>query len=117
MATLYTRGHGGGCCGITHIYCMTPFEEKDAKKLKYTVDSVVNNCYRPAPAAEGRIDYNNPECPRSILIEVVTTDEQEERNPLLKQTLAELGFVKVTTFCNNNSSNLCYVYHKCTRIE
>lgn len=92
MATVQD-GHGGGCCGMLHIYGFNRGQqERDLKKVQEQIKRV----------------KRNSEC---RLIEIVLTDPQIKNMPELSNGLKRLGFKLKTRFLNINSGNYCNVLH------
>lgn len=81
-------GHGGGCCGVRHLYAFRG-DETQATLNRYT---------REAGQA-------------GIMLEAVLTNGQMQRSPALRGRLIEAGFRPVTSFRNGNSGNTCNVFH------
>lgn len=102
-------GHGGSCCGISHIYSFPRFNPKGPGSA---------NCITNADEAERRIRY---------LISKYWTDSSrrlsEDKNRLYEAVLQnsqraewepvllKIGFELVTKFKNTNSGNQVFVYH------
>lgn len=90
-----TRNHGGQCCGIDHVFNFNKGSEKnDILELTNVLAS---------------IDSRRPS--QGLLTEVVLTTSQLRDMPELVKYLKETGFVLVTRFKNENSRNICNVFH------
>lgn len=89
------RSHGGGCCGVTHIYVFPTLPSTEWLKTQ------INN----TQAADVKR-------PRSHLIEAVLTDQQMQ---MWARTLKEFGFVLGPRWFNSNSRNYCNVLTYQTR--
>lgn len=99
---MYHQTHGGGCCGMGHIYSMGLFEPTD--EMKADKLSMLN-CY----IEELQEDLIDDEIiGDSFLLEVVINAAQRKGWGVL---LTERGFKEVNSFNNNNTGNTCYIYH------
>lgn len=83
MAT--TTVHGGGCCGARHIHT---FRDDDAINVASLVNNVIEAC--------GAGNH--------LLLEVILSNRQTQRNPLLLAKLAELGFVYTSAWTGNHGT-------------
>lgn len=84
-------GHGGHCCGLRHIFSFSATEERNPDNIN--IELVRSNQYGRAT-------------------EVVLTDNQCRNYPNILQRLADLGFVLAGRFMNDNSDNICNVFHR-----
>lgn len=82
--------HGGGCCGVRHIYNFTGTRTEAIEEEIKTAVSRVGS---------------------AGLYEIVLTGAQLRRRPAIAKIIQELGFRFVTRFKNPNSRNICYVFH------
>jgi hypothetical protein len=92
--------HGGGCCGMMHIYA---FENGPRPYLLRLLDTQMRDWVEENYAsAAGEKTFN-------VLLEAVLTDDQMANGwaPELKQR----GWKLVTRFFNSNSGNYCNVLH------
>jgi hypothetical protein len=85
---LEIRGHGGNCCGMWHLVNFN---------ATTTQESILSYLRR---------------IPKGRLIEVVLNQTQIELYPRVLEGLATYGFVLTTVFRNDNSRNVCYVFHR-----
>lgn len=86
-------GHGGGCCGMLHIYGFSRArQQQDLECVSKKLKAVKHK--------EG-----------CRLIEIVLTDPQIKNMPELTNGLKRLGFKLKTRFLNINSGNYCNVLH------
>lgn len=104
---LEAEHHGGGCCGVTHLYgfpdCSEQFKITEAEKKAWLRDAI-NSCIDMFGDFEysGMDYYEWRGC-----IEVVLSEHQ------LKdwcKPLEEAGFKQVFSFLNHNSGNECHVF-------
>lgn len=79
--------HGGGCCGMRHIYGMGTGSTGQLQELVAAVN-------------------------RNILIEIVMTDGQCQNRPEILRKMEELGFVLVNRSQNPNTTNIINVFHR-----
>lgn len=82
--------HGGGCCGVRHIYNFTGTRTEAVEEGIKTAVSRLSS---------------------AGLYEIVLTGAQLRRRPAIAKIIQELGFRFVTRFKNPNSGNICYVFH------
>lgn len=112
---MYVRRHGGGCCGISHVWGLEyfyPFDAKDREKARIKkLKQLCNRAYRNN--RNRRIGYFGWMAGRTEAkdwkqhnIQVVITQKQEE----WVASLEELGFKKVYAGKNGNSGNTCYIW-------
>lgn len=87
---MHRQEHGGGCCGINHIYGF------NAQSRSWTFKLLKE-------AIRQRKDER-----RSGLMEVVLTDAQAIT---YDEFLTQQKFYRVARFLNSNSGNYCNVYH------
>lgn len=92
-----SEDHGGNCCGITHMWNLTRYEE--GSEFEESVDEFI--CWR---MYEDGDDHSH-------LIEVVLTDAQINEFRGRARYLKEKGFKLVNRFLNDNSGNWCNVLH------
>lgn len=90
---LYKSGHGGGCCGMRHLY---GFSDRTV-----TLDELTPE----------RIKEHFGLDTRWGLCEVVLTNKQLSSWPGLGETIQRAGFKYVHKFKNPNSGNICNVFH------
>lgn len=101
MDDVIEDGHGGECCGITHVSNFDTYSEPTADELK-------------AAAEEFQRDHGGAS--RDHMYEAVLTDNQLSwKDGFWRKQLKKAGFKKVTRFRNSNSGNYCNVFHKCNR--
>jgi ribosomal protein S8 len=81
------RSHGGGCCGIRHIFAFDGTSEQVRTRLRGLL--------------------TGPERPRNRAVEVVLIPSQQ-RN--YGRILEEEGFIPTFSFVNGNTGNTCIVY-------
>lgn len=124
--------HGGGCCGIRHIFGFgmgNSVKQKLLAKPKgdYDLKALFTEA-RPEETHLARlkaiIDFKDQKWPYGI-IEVVLTDyavyknnpydEQDKYNQVKywRKELEKLGFKLVSKCFNSNSQNNDYVFHRC----
>ena len=95
-------GHGGSCCGISHIYhfqgmnstVRTP--ENCEARVRFLISKYWHDSGRT-------LDRNKNRLYEAVLKE----SQRKEWEPVL----LAVGFELVTDFLNTNSGNRCYVYH------
>lgn len=85
--------HGGQCCGIANVFDFTEGDEEA------DITSLSGILLR-------RNQHNN-----GLLTEVVLTNTQLKMMPRLVAFLKETGFVLGPRFLNENSGNICNVFH------
>lgn len=85
------RAHGGGCCGMRH-------------SVGYSLQNDANRIYETIRAAKAGRQPGR-------LIEVVVTNDQLNGQPNLGPILSKEGFKLVNRFLNDNSGNICNVFH------
>lgn len=101
--------HGGGCCGISHIYNF-PIHYFDLKGLNQIIGEAVDEVKDNVDAANendrvAERPINNPYRGKfNHLIEIVLTDEQMMT---WSKTLKERGFKLGPRWLNDNSGNYC----------
>ena len=94
--------HGGGCCGMGHIWDMgipNSAEKEDRLRMLNTLMS---------GQAEELSEDGDPEDDYSFLMEVVIIGSQQT---FWDAVLKERGFILVNDFINSNTDNTCYIYH------
>lgn len=99
-------GHGGGCCGISHIYGFSGFRWSSSNNPRNSEDAErrVRFLISKYWADSGRrLDDRKNRLYEAVLRE----SQREEWEPVL----LAVGFELVTDFLNTNSGNRCYVYH------
>ena len=89
---LVLRNHGGGCCGMRHIYGFYG----TVANIKQQLERLM------AQVPQGRT--------RCRVIECVLTQAQRR---MYGKTLEDAGFKIVTRFNNANTSSTLNVYHYC----
>jgi hypothetical protein len=134
-------GHGGQCCGVTHVYnipsspdaMIAERKKKDSFQQSAHLASypylylVTNEGFPKQTAAERMAEIvKRIECgteddddddelehgrPQGV-IEVILTDEQLGENRDWHEVLTALGFELVTETENSNSGNILNIYHK-----
>ena len=100
--------HGGGCCGVEHIYDFShsPNAEVVASALTGIVSDRTCDCGECSEVA-------------AFMAEAVLTDYQaftKHANftpSTWHEVMLSVGFKRVTRFLNSNSGNYCNVYHYC----
>ena len=85
--------HGGQCCGIANVYNFTTGSEE--ADIIYLSDIL-----------RFRNQHN-----KGLLTEVVLTNTQLKAMPRLVAFLKETGFALGPRFLNENSGNICNVFH------
>jgi hypothetical protein len=98
--------HGGGCCGMRHLY---EFEDPSdfpsrttlAEKLQYIQNGVTRALDR-----QGQ-NLSNGEFYRSMAIEIVLAEYQWS---FWDTAVRRAGFKRVLEFLNSNSGNRCRIY-------
>lgn len=85
------RQHGGGCCGMRH-------------SSGYSLNNDTYRIYEKIREDKRCRD-------RGRLIEVVVTDSQLRSQSSLGPILAAEGFRLVSRFTNDNTGNICNVFH------
>jgi hypothetical protein len=107
--------HGGGCCGITHLYNF-PFgdthslEQKKAGLQKEIDYAVMRHRYADdwiERREDGEDDIDIAKDWRHA-IEVILNEHQLQH---WNDVLEAVGFKQVFSFLNNNSGNECFVYY------
>lgn len=83
--------HGGGCCGLRHLFSFSGSTDRNPSDINFELTR--SNNYGRAT-------------------EVVLTDSQCRNYPNVLQRLADLGFVLAGRFHNDNSDNVCNVFHR-----
>ena len=116
-------GHGGGCCGIIHLWDFGTTPDgylKSAGKsgnlpkegesiedwIKRVIWQALQSQYGGSEEWEDEDNWN-------ALVEVVLNGEQ-----ILwgwGKVLYAIGFSEVSKFLNSNSDNMCYVFHLQTK--
>lgn len=99
MSRVQYSSHGGGCCGISHVWNFN--DQTD--RLEFT--NIHNGPVVTLTEAIARIDEGR-------CLEIVLTDEQIEDATDLCVDLRNAGFELVSRFYNSNSGNMCNVLHK-----
>lgn len=103
--------HGGGCCGMTHVY---GFDNRPNEKLLNKLDKILANYTgRYSDSADGcDCEFCVKERERmktfNALLEAVLVDEQMFT---WAPELRKRGFRLVNRFFNSNSGNYCNVLH------
>ena len=93
---MYTRAHGGLCCGITHLLeCYGTDADVHA----------VEDAAKKLQEAQQYVSY--PEC---ILKEIVLTNKQMRACPNVLFAMKRAGFVRVARWKNSNSGNVCNMF-------
>lgn len=127
MTDLRRSGHGGHCCGMTHIWnfpaspetMLDKREEESPKSLDtYLTNNPemanVINEYFPAQTALERLDEIlcriDEDRPQGIVEAVLIASQVNYWNSVL----TERGFKCVNDNMNSNSGNRLYVYHRNT---
>lgn len=131
---MYIRPHGGGCCGMTHIYSLgvdPKFVLGAVTKPSVIPQNNQNVLYsRPKESNEERLRWiistigtrcqqvGNPRLPCNCedltiarpggIIEVVLTQHQVI---LWRPVLEDIGFKEVNSAVNSNSNNTIHVFH------
>lgn len=99
------NSHGGGCCGVSHIYNFNNTPTNYAGPDSYLPT------HNPAHTGAKQFELclqNIRRSRSSGMIEIVLLDYQD-RN--WKKIVTEAGFEKVGTFINSNTSHRLNVYH------
>jgi len=105
---MFYTGHGGSCCGISHVADING--SPTSSNVFNTYNGTSRACLERAITAHGRN--------ASRVLEVVTAQDVDGDGTGTNQTenweatLVELGFQKVSSFVNSNSGNVCTVWHK-----
>lgn len=127
---LFIKAHGGGCCGMSHIY---GFGIGDSTKVKDPalgqgcVMTGAGNYYGPAPAEtklarlRRMIKHLEARRPHGI-IEIVLSDFSSSYGKgkgnihsqvrYWRRHLTRLKFKEVNRFLNSNSGNTDYIFHR-----
>lgn len=120
---LYIERHGGGCCGVNHLYGFPSLtdakyavnDDKRVEWIKLALENVVIDNYDVCECenCDGDCGYpasNTFKC----AIEVILSAGQlaEWRGPLETS-----GFKEVFDFYNSNSGNQCHVFYLQTNAE
>lgn len=102
--------HGGGCCGILHLYDFSGSEVSVEKQLDKILASWIEEEYDEAFRECSCGFCPPPPDPKTFnaLLEVVLTDSQMQ---MYGQLLKKRGFRLVTRFKNSNSGNYCNILH------
>jgi hypothetical protein len=85
--------HGGHCCGARHLYGFSAVENQNPNEIVRQL----------ATSDSGR------------LVEVILNGDQVRGYPAAVAKLAELGFVLVGHYINNNHNSHNYVFHRADR--
>jgi hypothetical protein len=95
---MLTQDHGGGCCGITHLwsFAVDPNTRWNQGHGTY-LDRL-----------DAKIAEHNELRGGHRILEVVLNDNQY---PNWHDRLVDRGFVMVTEFRNSNSGHVCRIYH------
>lgn len=80
--------HGGGCCGINHIYEIPTFTEKNKELLKNETRGLIND--------------------QIGLIEIILTTRKSYK---WHDAVKDIGYKEVSRFKNPKTGNTCIVYH------
>lgn len=107
----YTNGHGGDCCGITHIISFSYPGVQEERDVLNRIGEVIDGL----KDGNGLIhdDGSYFRRPFGHMFEVVLATPQvigepgQERVNMLKKH----GFRLVNRFLNDNSGNECFVFH------
>lgn len=94
MATL--NSHGGGCCGMRHIFSFNAFDNGSDYEISF-VDSLIRRNIE---------DQKN--------IEIIFNEEQvrHERYKPVLDYMARVGFVLVGVYLNSGSGTNNYIFHR-----
>lgn len=90
--------HGGGCCGIRHIY---NFDDEEVSYSSSGLKSLIQEDVKKY--------YQSTSTTWNCLVEAVLNEWQVELG--WDDVLKEVGFKLVTKLKNSNSGNECYVFH------
>lgn len=111
------EAHGGGCCGVTHIYNFWKQNEEGVKELKRDVVRFLDWQYDNPDvriggyeAEEDPEDWANRPTNKkfSCILEACLTDDQMM---FWAPHMKEAGFKVVNRFLNSNSGNVVNVLH------
>lgn len=97
--------HGGGCCGMTHVYEFPDLKTDCTEKGNR--EAAIDGFLSTVTQTDTRHYANTG----SHLYEVVLLDSQLRSGWLY--VLQKAGFRRVSRFLNSNSGNICNVFHKC----
>lgn len=93
------RGHGGGCCGVSHIYRIPRYSNEAVEELKNATKYFSGPHTRTGGCR---------------LIEIVLTERKDKR---WHEALIDIGYRVATKFRNNSTENILYVYHYYIPVE
>ena len=114
---MHIEPHGGGCCGVTHIYDFRDQSERAVERLKRHLTSFLNDQYPDVQedGYEGETDYDGWDAKFvsngkkfSCILEACLTDQQMM---FWAPHMKEAGFKIVNRFLNSNSGNVVNVLH------
>ena len=106
---MFYTGHGGSCCGISHVWGIgrSPMARNNLNGYQGNSRDCLDRVIRLNHGTEA-----------FRVLEVVTAQDVDDEGSGTNQTedwedtLVELGFQKVSSFVNSNSYNVCTVWHK-----
>lgn len=107
---MYLEEHGGGCCGITHIYDFWNTSERGVASLRKYINTFLDKTYLGAQGDGWELEDGCILTKRkfSCVLEACLTDQQMVFwAPIMK----EIGFRIVNRFLNSNSGNCVNVLH------
>lgn len=105
----YTQ-HGGGCCGIYHLYGFDevdlddPWGEPKGTEITFSDKIEVINYYLNIITADHGAPYGSE---KHLCIEVVLANFQWKE---WERAIQRCGFKKKLEFLNSNSQNQCRIY-------
>lgn len=102
MIKLKQSGHGGNCCGISHIYNFGVNASEDQKRLLDRLLACSSERFGDEDPEEHWWDGE------SLIIEAVLSQRQTKA---WEPILLSKGFKVVNSFFNPNSHNECTIYH------
>ena len=118
------HGHGGFCCGMTHVYNFPRQNPESLVAIRQKTDEQWDQYRRSYVAYSRALNSNRPQetfrerligivsdiatSRNKGIVEVVLTQHQA---PYWEEVLDEIGFRLVTTHTNSNSRNTLYVFH------
>lgn len=83
--------HGGRCCGARHLYQFGTNEEQRPDLINAAFEGI----------------------PPQRMVEVILNGTQMNSYPNILRRLADLGFVMVSHYTNDNHNSSNYVFHRC----
>lgn len=101
----------GNCCGK---YVISGFPQGYVDPKKDWEDRLKNAIYEAYDSGKYNGDWDEyppDEDEFEQLVEITLTDRQLEKMPLLVKALKKFGFVRVCSFVNSNTDNICNVFH------